>query len=75
MVITLKRLIRDMISKKHTVYEAMQFMLGCAPYASTILSIFHNHFNFKFKSASLEMTRYFYSVYNEKRIWVSRLLG
>ena len=61
-----------------SVYKFLQSNLPAdinAPYASTIKRIFHKHVHLRFKSVSSAMTRYIDPVYNEKRLWVSRLLA
>jgi len=44
------------------------------PSYATILKILHEIFHLKFKANSTASIRYLDPVYNEKRLWVSRLL-
>ena len=45
------------------------------PNLNTIQRILREHFHLSFKSASPAMVRYLDPTYNEKRLWVSRLLA
>ncbi len=45
------------------------------PSVTSINTILHKHFHLKYKSSSASMVRYLDPTYNEKRLWVSRLLA
>ena len=45
------------------------------PSETSINTILHKHFHLKFKSSKASMIRYLDPTYNEKRLWVSRLLA
>ena len=45
------------------------------PSTTSIRAILRKHFHLKFKASNASMVRYLDPTYNEKRLWVSRLLA